>query len=241
MVYNDKKVIKEGATYPFLWLETQPMGGEMYAKRNIEAGLNNILIFMQYQRKDGRFPGMIFEDNGRIVGNYDWMQGYYFAQPAFKLWYLIGKDRGYLEKLYHALEDFDDYLWSYRDSDWDGCLETWCVWDTGEDNCTRFLNFGAQDGCFGGETAPVGKGKLPYESMEYMAYSYGNRHVLSEISAILDNGKADYWKEQARKVQEKVKAYLWIPPKHACYDRDCNNGFLDTIPIAFYFCPGCTF
>ena len=64
MVYNDKKVIKEGATYPFLWLETQPMGGEMYAKRNIEAGLNNILIFMQYQRKDGRFPGMISEDNG---------------------------------------------------------------------------------------------------------------------------------------------------------------------------------
>ena len=205
------------------------MGGEMYAKRNIEAGLNNIFIFMQYQRKDGRFPGMISEDNGRIVGNYDWMQGYYFAQPALKMRYLIGKDRGYLEKLYHALEDFDDYLWSYRDSDGDGCLETWCVWDTGEDNCTRFLNFGAQDGCFGGETAPVGKGKLPYESMEYMAYSYGNRHVLSKISAILDNGKADYWKEQARSVQDKVKTYLWIPQKHACYDRDCDNEFLDCL------------
>jgi hypothetical protein len=32
-----------------IWLETQPMGGEMYAKRNMEAGLNNQLLFMENQ------------------------------------------------------------------------------------------------------------------------------------------------------------------------------------------------
>ena len=232
MDYNDRRVIKEGATYPNVWLETQPMGGEMYAKRNLEVGLNNILIFMQYQRRDGRFPGMIGRAKDPVNGicaYYDWMQGFYFAQPALKMYYLIGKDRGYLQKLYDSLKAFDGYLWSVRDSDGDGCLETWCCWDTGEDNCTRFLKFGAEDGSWGGETAPYGQGRLPYESMEYMAYSFACRKTLSEVSALLDNGEAEAWSRQAEFVRAKVKEYLWIPEKHACFDRDCDNQIIDCL------------
>lgn len=226
MTYNDRRVIREGATYPFVWLETQPLGGEMYAKRNFEVGLNNILIFLQYQRKDGRFPGMIADQKGHIVGHYDWIQGFYFALPALKLGYLLGKDRGYLEKLYSALEDFDDYLWTYRDSDGDGCLEVWCTWDTAEDNCTRYLRHGAKDngdGSFGGETAPEDMGDMPMESTEYMNYSYACRDTLAKISKILNNGKEEYWRELAEKVRAKVKEYLWIPEKHACFYRDRND------------------
>ena len=57
--FNDFKVIIEGSKYNGVWLETQPLGGEMYAKRELETALNNILIFMKYQRRDGRYPGMI--------------------------------------------------------------------------------------------------------------------------------------------------------------------------------------
>ncbi len=231
MNYNDRRLIREGATYPNVWLETQPLGGEMYAKRNFEVGLNNVLIFLQYQRKDGRFPGMISNQSTDrvglgIVGHYDWIQGFYFAQPALKLGYLLGKDRGYLEKLYSALEDFDDYLWTHRDSDGDGCLEIWCCWDTAEDNCTRYTRNGAPDGGhgnFGGETAPYGVGKLPFESVEYMAYSYGIRDVLARISALLGNGKEDFWKAEAKKIQDKVRDCLWVEEDHACYDLDCDN------------------
>lgn len=46
-VFTDKKVLREGSDYDGLWLETQPMGGEMYAKRDMEAALNNQLIFME--------------------------------------------------------------------------------------------------------------------------------------------------------------------------------------------------
>ncbi len=229
--YNDRRVIREGATYPFVWLETQPLGGEMYAKRNLEVGLNNILIFLQYQRKDGRFPGMI-SDMGRgkgIVGHYDWLQGFYFARPALKLAYLIGKDRGYLEKLYSALEDFDDYLWTCRDSDGDGCLEVWCTWDTAEDNCTRYLRHGAKDngdGSFGGETAPEDMGDLPMESTEFMNYSFTCRDTLAKISKLLNNGKEEYWNEQAGKIREKVVDYLWDEEKHACFYRDRRDNVI---------------
>ena len=30
-------------------------------------------------------------------------------------------------------------------------------------------------------------------------------------------------------VRKKVKEYLWIPEKHACYDRDKNNIFMDIL------------
>ena len=49
----------------------------------------------------------------------------------------MGKDPGYLDLLYTTLERFDSYLWRVRDSDGDGCLETWCKYDTGEDHALR--------------------------------------------------------------------------------------------------------
>ena len=36
--FAGRKVLIEGGGYEKVWLETQPMGGEMYAKRDLEAG-----------------------------------------------------------------------------------------------------------------------------------------------------------------------------------------------------------
>jgi hypothetical protein len=44
------KVLVEGAGYSAVWLETQPMGGYMYGKRDPEIARNNIEIFIDYQR-----------------------------------------------------------------------------------------------------------------------------------------------------------------------------------------------
>lgn len=50
-------VLVEGGGYEKIWLETQPMGGEMYWKRNMTAAMNNQLLFMRTQRADGRIAG----------------------------------------------------------------------------------------------------------------------------------------------------------------------------------------
>ena len=229
-VFTDKPVLREGSDYDGVWLETQPMGGEMYAKRNMEVALNNQLIFMENQRKSGRLPGMIkYQEPFLLEVFYDWLQGFCFPEPAFKMYYLIGKDKGYLEKLYDALKDFDRYLWSYRDSDGDGCLESWCTWDTGEDNSKRFLMYGVKDGGYGGEDAPVGQGRLPYESMDVMSYSCQARSVLAEISGILQNGEGYLWQKKAQAVRDKIAAYLWVDEKNACYDRDCDNNIMPVL------------
>ena len=225
--YNEFDVLIEGEKYNGVWMETQPMGGEMYAKRNIKAALSNILIFLRYQRRDGKFPGMIMHND--VMGTmpyYDWMQGLFLPYAALKLYYLTGKEPEYLQAVYTALEDYDAFLWKYRDSDGDGCLETWCIWDTGEDNFTlQELNgINPMDhGAYGGIVPPENYGNLPYESPQYMAYSYAGRKVLAEISKLLQNGKAQEWEAKAEAVREKFKSYLWDADKKACYARDKDN------------------
>jgi hypothetical protein len=151
------KILVEGGGYNNAWLETQPMGGEMYAKRDVSVALNNQLIFMFAQRPDGRLPGMVksgavVRKSGQDTNHPDWMiwlpkpdiladyealQGYCFPDPAWKMYFWSGRHREYLLKLYGTLEAYDAYLWRTRDSNGDGLLETWCVEDTGEDNSSR--------------------------------------------------------------------------------------------------------
>jgi hypothetical protein len=264
--FGGYQVLVEGAEYKNVWLETQPMGGVMYASRNMEIARNNILIFMDHQRDDGRFPGMIHSTEGktspyydnlvgmqrsnddRLSAYYGWFQGYCFPMPAFELYFWLGKDREYLQRLYGSLEKFDQYLWRTRDADQDGCLETWCICDTGEDGCTRFK------GCqwaWPYDEAPTAEAirnltpdqrravgiheqnpesfPTPMESMDIMSYSYTNRDVLARISKELGNGREAYWRKKANEVRKKMKSYLWIPGKHACYDRDKNSAVMDIL------------
>ncbi len=234
--FGARRVVQEGAKYHGVWLETQPMGGEMYIKRDMEAGFNNILVFMENQRRDGRLPGMIRYDapwNG-LSAHFDWMQGDFFTVPALRMAWHIDRDRGYLERLYATLRDFDAYLWSCRDSDGDGCLEVWCMWDTGDDNNSRYLVnrvSAIENGAWNGENAPCGVGKLPFESAEFMAYNYAQRSALAQISEWLDNGEAEMWRAKAEQVRARFIEYLWDDEHAFAFDRDGDNVKIDSISL----------
>ena len=86
-------VLVEGGGYEKIWLETQPMGGEMYALRNLEAAENNIRLFMRHQREDGRMPGSIQCVDGAVEPQFNKYQGFCFPFPALNLYYLLGEDR----------------------------------------------------------------------------------------------------------------------------------------------------
>lgn len=229
--FGDYDVLIEGAKYNGVWLETQPLGGEMYAKRDVKTALNNILIFIRYQRRDGRYPGMI-SDGGvwkGICAHYDWMQGCFLPYSALKMYYLTGKHTEYLKLIYSSIKDFDDYLWKYRDSNGNGCLESWCVWDTGEDNYTGHILNGIHmpdNGGWSKSVPPSDYGNMPYESAQYMSYSYACRTVLAKISEILENGYAEHWYKKAETVQKKFCEYLWDNDRCACFDRDANNNMM---------------
>lgn len=239
--FDGRKVLIEGGGYEKIWLETQPMGGEMYAKRNIEVGLNNQLLFMEHAREDGRIPGSIAMIDGKRVAQFNKFQGFCFPAHALNMYYLIGQDDYYLEFLYSTLEKFDAYLWATRDSDKDGCLESWCKYDTGEDHAMRYGD--APDG-WEEETPPEGHQVVPMASIDIMSFSYHARETLEQISWIMsDRATRGYWKSpfemgmklaeiwnvRAQMVREKIESYLWNEEKGACLDRDKNHQVLPTL------------
>ena len=225
--FENRLVLIEGGGYEKIWLETQPMGGEMYAKRNLEAGINNQLLFMENQREDGRIPGSVACENGRITPQFNKFQGFCFPSAALNVYYLMGKDPGYLDLLYTTLERFDSYLWRVRDSDGDGCLETWCKYDTGEDHALRY---GDAPNDWSEEVPPEGCSVVPMASMDIMSFSYASRETLAKISRIRkDIRREALWKEKAAHVQDKIRSYLWDDAAGACFDRDKNHRVLRTM------------
>jgi hypothetical protein len=229
--FSGRKVLIEGGGYNGLWLETQPMGGEMYAKRNMEVALNNTLLFIEHQKPNGRFPGVIkyIGDEAVLTAQYPPLQGFCFAHHALNLYYWNKKRDGeYLRALSHALEIWDGYLWKYRDSGGDGCLESWCVWDTGEDNSERFTGTALIAGGWAGESPPD-DAVFPVESMDVMGYSYDSRSALAKIAVILGTGKEGEWEKKARAVQEGLRARLWDETRGACFERDRNNKVMPTL------------
>jgi len=267
------QVLVEGGGYPNAWIETQPMGGEMYAKRDAQTALNNQLIFMLTRREDGRLPGMVIAgDTARrngwvenppeahlwfpeadLLADFEMFQGFCFPEPAWRMYHWIGKDRRFLELLRDALAGHDAYLWRTRDSNRDGILETWCVWDTGEDDAKRLTTrwapnrwpFDQPPGAPGmpdprdpaalrqywqrGGEGPesLDEIRVPFQSMDVMAYSYSARATLAKIEAELGNKtKAAEWQNLAEQVRQTLIEKLWVPDRHACFDLDRDGNRL---------------
>jgi hypothetical protein len=271
---DDFQVLVEGGGYNRIYTETQPMGGEMYAKRNLRPALNNQLLFMLCQRNDGRLPGSVIPTPNRehwqeeemcmwmssawtdlgLAATFEQFQGNALPYPAFKMYYLIGKPKEYLLLLAESIEAFDNYIWKTRDPYNEGVLQSWCEWDTGEDNSSRF---GGSPTRWPHDYPPDGKNtpdpgnsedrkryylwshvsekmeknsvKVPIRSMDMMAYSYENRAVLAMISEELKDGKADCWKQKAETVRDSFRDNLWRPELGAAYDRDRHNNFMETL------------
>jgi len=245
-------VMVEGGGYPFVWLETQPMGGVMYAKRDIKIALDNILIFINNQRKDGLLAGMIYNtannvwnmkdstsEDGSLGLHFESLQGLYLADPALELYYQLNHDKNYLDAIYSALEKYDNYLWKYRDSDNDGCLETWGMTDNGEDHLERFRyapwgwngNIAPKMERFANisDSTDVGDCPVPEESMDVMGYSYSCRDVLAKISDIRKDGREAFWRNKAIEVSKKMKDYLWVPEKKAYFYRNRKNEIVNSL------------
>ena len=222
------QVLVEGGGYEKIWLETQPMGGEMYAKRNMTAALNNHLLFMRHQRADGRLAGSIqgFPD-GTVEAQFNKFQGFCFPWSALNMYYWIGEDQAYLEQLAACLERFDAYLWAVRDSNGDGLLESWCKYDTGEDNAVRYgdaPNYATE------EVPPTSSDVVPMASMDVTSFSYACRDTLAEIALIRGNmAEAKKWRKLADEVANALGTHLWDDKRGALFDKDKHGHVIDVL------------
>lgn len=224
--FGEDLVLVEGGGYEKIWLETQPMGGEMYALRSLEAAKNNSLLFMRHQRADGRLPGSIQVVNGTVEPQFNKYQGFCFPFPALNLYYLLGEDRDFLLQLRDTLRRFDACLWRTRDSNGDGLLESFCVYDTGEDLALRY----GDAPCWWTEDEPPRDAAVvPMASMDVMSWSFAARDTLAAISRILQDGEAEAWAAKAADVAKALKEGLWDEARGAFFDRDKHGKTVDIL------------
>ena len=225
--FGGHRVLVEGGGYEKIWLETQPMGGEMYALRDMEAAKNNSLLFMLHRRADGRLPGSIQCVDGVVEPQFNKFQGFCFPGPALNMYYLLGEDEDWLDLLADSLEGFDKYLWKTRAISGDGLLSSFCVYDTGEDNALRY---GDAPCWWTADEPPTGYRVVPMASMDVTSYSYACRDTLSAISRIRGQaGDAKRWRQRADEVAFNLRKRLWDEARGALYDRDKDGNTVDVL------------
>ncbi len=225
-LFGEDPVLVEGGGYDKIWLETQPMGGEMYALRNLTAAMNNCRLFMDHQRRDGRLPGSIQAVDGRVEPQFNKYQGFCFPFPALNMYYLTGEDPAYLSQLRDTLIRFDECLWRTRDSNGDGLLESFCVYDTGEDLALRY---GDAPCWWESDEAPTGYAVVPMASMDVMSWSFACRDTLAKISRIRGDGREEDWQKKAARVAARMRDGLWDEARGAFFDRDHNGKQVDVL------------
>ncbi len=225
--FGGRTVLVEGGGYEKIWLETQPMGGEMYALRNPEAARNNISLFMEHQRADGRLPGSIRFSDGRVEPQFDKYQGFCFPFPALNLYYLLGRDSGWLLRLRDCLVRFDACLWKTRSLDDSGLLYSFCVYDTGEDLALRY---GDAPCWWESDEPPRGYQVVPMASMDVTSWSCAARYTLAEISRLLGRPEeAESWNRKGAAVAAALRRRLWDSRRGALYDRDHSGKTVDIL------------
>ena len=224
--FGDDSVLTEGGGYEKIWLETQPMGGEMYALRNPEAALNNCLLFMRYQREDGRLPGSIQYAGGKTEPQFNKYQGFCFPFPALNLYYLFGRNSDYLEQLKETLVRFDRCLWRTRHLTGDGLLSSFCVYDTGEDLAVRY---GDAPCWWEDDSPPEGYQVVPMASMDVTSWSIASRLTLAEIGRIRQDPEAEAWEKKAIAGIHALRKGLWNDRRKALFDRGCKGNVIDIL------------
>ena len=224
--FAGRRVLVEGGGYQKIWLETQPMGGVMYALRDPEAAYNNVSLFLEHQRADGRLPGSIRCEGGQVEAQFDKLQGFCFPDPAVDLYYLRGKDRAWLARLADGLRRFDAWLWRERDLG-DGLLRSFCVYDTGEDHALRY---GDAPCWWPNREPPEGYQVVPMASMDLMSWSYACRDTLAWISGETgDPASSESWKRAAEQVRAALVDRLWDEERGACFDLTHDGRRVDVL------------
>ncbi len=218
---DGKKVLVEGDIWRGIWLETQPMGGSMYGKFDLEIARNNFDVVLDGQWENGKLPALT-----RLKGPKGTHQAVGFNAPAqygLDLYYLLNRDAAFLDKLENALTRYDAFLWEDRSINGNGVLVAYCTSDTGEDGQanTRYD--------LGRERDKTKNPRFVY-SVSVTADSYANRAVLAKIAAIKgDEAKRQAWQAKADELQKRAMEYFWVEERKAAFDRNSKEEILPTL------------
>ena len=202
-------------------LKSELMSAETVARYNMNAALDCVKIFLNTQRADGRFASSIVKNQDGFFADYSGLAGLCFAEEALSIFYMSKKkELGFAEKLYDALERFDEYLWATHDKNFNGCLEAVDKNEISDSSAAKYI-----------AAEKEGESPFPVELAVVTALAYRVKLTLSKISEILVNGKAELYSAEASALLEKISVHFWNFEKCAFVDRDRKGRFFKTMTV----------
>ncbi|MGH9401457.1 MAG: MGH1-like glycoside hydrolase domain-containing protein [Terriglobia bacterium] len=223
-----RPVLKEGATYTGVWLESGPYEGLLFSPFDPGIAISNHQVFFDLQRADGYLPCCVRTD--RIETSQIQMV-VPIAATALELFERL-QDEAFLATAYRGCSAWDDWLARYRNTRGTGLCEAFCGYDTGEDNSARFK--GLPWKCPNDDARICPKvGALPYLAPDLSATVYGGRLALARMATLLGKrGEASRWEERAASIRQAMMKWCFDPEDVCFYDRDRNNHFVRIRSVA---------
>lgn len=227
--FGNRKILTDAPSSDTATLNYTPMVAETLADYDADIAMDSVRAFLVTLRRDGRMPCALTRSGNNIIPSYDILTGFSFAEEAVKLCHLVkNKHSSYAKRLYEALCQFDEYLWTRHDLNANGCLEIFEEKDAEEgEGAARFMPITMMIGGTERSVSP-----FPVETFDLMGEAYSIRLALSELADMLGNKEqADAWRTKAMAVAEKIQGYLWLGSFNACFDRDYRGSIISTMTV----------
>lgn len=207
--------------YPGLWLE-HIYDSVIYAKMDkskLYLAQNAINAFVDHQ-KDGQYPFRVIKLDGRVVYEYNQIQECVsFVTLALEVCEMLD-DKEFYKKIYNSGKAWIEWLEKYRMTQNKGLIEMFMGYDTGHDESGRLEGLSCKgnnvlpDGTVAeASVLPEGDEVAPIIAVDMNCNFFGDIMAVSKFAQKLELfEEAEFWKNKAKKVKERLF--------EICYDKD---------------------
>lgn len=217
---GDKPILHEGGIYLGCWLEsTGTINAELLSRFIPSVSQTTYEMFADYQREDGLIPYKLTE-NGPSYRQIQLVTP--LARSVWNHYQLNGKDQAFLRKMYTAMQRYDEWLVTYRNTRGTDAVEAFCTFDTGHDLSPRFWHVPdtphRNDPREYNPDSPV----LPFIAPDLTANVYCQRLYMAKMAEELGES-GEPWREKAEISLTRLFQYCFDEEDQFFYDRDRND------------------
>lgn len=215
-----RPILHEGGVYLGCWLEsTGTINAELLSRFIPSVSEASYESFADFQCEDGQLPYKITE-HGAAYRQIQMVTP--LARSVWNHYMLNGRSQPFLRKMYNAMQRFDEWLTTYRNTRGSGCVEAFCTFDTGHDLSPRFWHVPdtphGDDARYCNPDSPI----LPFLAPDLTANVYCQRLYLQRMAEELGETGTD-WKAKAEESLNSLFKYCYDEKDEFFYDLDRND------------------
>jgi len=190
-----------------------------------EVAMGSLLNFIEHQKQDGSFPGLI------AMGNQQNHKDFYHANwgRAVRELYRNHSNMDFLQRAYNALSKYARYFERERDKEGMFVYDVLDQWETGQEYNSRYL--------YADQKADKGGG-IHLKGIDATVYIYELQQNLAWMAKELGKAReAASWQAKAKKTGNAIRNIMWHDQLHFFVDVKPGSGEKSRLKNAVGFYP----